>query len=140
MGQTQSQQNTFVLQNATPGSLQVPVVLSDKLLRKLQGEDEPPTVDHLVQDKVNHELERYQQRRFIQEQRSADQVRREAQDLIDRQPDIPKPQEDPESKKVQNQVIQCYKNNPSRVLDCWKEIQEFKNLEKRALRSFIESH
>ena len=29
-------------------------------------------------------------------------------------------------------VIECYKKNPGRPLDCWREVEEFKEIAKKA--------
>ncbi|KAG0295282.1 hypothetical protein BGZ98_001446 [Dissophora globulifera] len=39
--------------------------------------------------------------------------------------------------KAQDALILCYKNNPERSLDCWAEVQEFKDLVQKAQNAFI---
>ncbi|KAF9109392.1 hypothetical protein BGX27_007668 [Mortierella sp. AM989] len=39
--------------------------------------------------------------------------------------------------KAQNALVQCYKKNQERSLDCWAEVQEFKDLVQKAQNAFI---
>lgn len=34
--------------------------------------------------------------------------------------------------KAQSALVQCYRDNKDRSLDCWKEVQEFKDLVQKA--------
>nr|KAJ3420525.1 hypothetical protein HK105_005560 [Polyrhizophydium stewartii] len=120
MGAGQSKPTTFVLRNASVTSLDIPIQDT-----RLHSSAEPgyssDDLDAIVQDRVGRELQAHQQRRLIHEQRSADQVRREAEDLIRRQRNAPAPTPKEEFLKAQQEVVLCYKNNPGRALDCWKE-------------------
>ncbi|RIA95486.1 hypothetical protein C1645_816564 [Glomus cerebriforme] len=40
----------------------------------------------------------------------------------------------------QRAVISCYKNNGSRTLDCWEEVQKFKRVTREATQESITSH
>ncbi|KAH9268261.1 hypothetical protein BASA84_000325 [Batrachochytrium salamandrivorans] len=39
--------------------------------------------------------------------------------------------------RAEQEVTKCYLNNLTRPLDCWQQVQAFKNLEKKALRDFV---
>ncbi|KAF8985207.1 hypothetical protein BGZ46_005570 [Entomortierella lignicola] len=39
--------------------------------------------------------------------------------------------------KAQDALIQCYKKNQERALDCWAEVQEFKDVVQKAQNAFI---
>ncbi|GJJ70626.1 MICOS complex subunit MIC19 [Entomortierella parvispora] len=39
--------------------------------------------------------------------------------------------------KAQYALVQCYRDNKDRSLDCWKEVQEFKDLVQKAQNAFI---
>ncbi|KAI1302445.1 hypothetical protein EDD11_005611 [Mortierella claussenii] len=39
--------------------------------------------------------------------------------------------------KAQDALVQCYKKNQERSLDCWAEVQEFKDLVQKAQNAFI---
>ncbi|KAG0293791.1 hypothetical protein BGZ96_002309 [Linnemannia gamsii] len=39
--------------------------------------------------------------------------------------------------KAQDALVQCYKKNQDRSLDCWAEVQEFKELVQKAQNAFI---
>ncbi|KAF9184148.1 hypothetical protein BGZ51_003545 [Haplosporangium sp. Z 767] len=41
--------------------------------------------------------------------------------------------------KAQDALVQCYKKNQERSLDCWAEVQEFKDLVQKAQNAFIAS-
>ncbi|KAI8974985.1 hypothetical protein BDB01DRAFT_805609 [Pilobolus umbonatus] len=43
-------------------------------------------------------------------------------------------------KSRQDAVITCYRNNPSRTLDCWKEVAEFKDAVAEEQKKFIATH
>ncbi|KAJ3323130.1 hypothetical protein HDV06_002142 [Boothiomyces sp. JEL0866] len=141
MGQQQSQPTTFVLKNAKVESLDIPIQFSPNFLKRLHGlEISPPKADNFeetVQERVNKELALQQEKRIIHEKRSADQVAKEAQDLLRRQAEIPVLKISPEVELAQEQVILCYRNNPTRVLDCWKEVEAFKLAEKKALEEYV---
>ncbi|KAF9918204.1 hypothetical protein BX616_009922 [Lobosporangium transversale] len=42
--------------------------------------------------------------------------------------------------KAQESLVQCYKKNQERSLDCWAEVQEFKDLVQKAQNSSINSN
>ncbi|KAH6570444.1 hypothetical protein BASA50_009043 [Batrachochytrium salamandrivorans] len=141
--------STFVLQNPAVSSIDIPIQFSPNLLRRLQGVNDTQLhssaeagyseadLDLIVQDRVSLELSVHQQNRLIQEHRSVDQVRREAEDLIRRQKEIPKFVPIEEYSRAEQEVTKCYLNNLTRPLDCWQQVQAFKNLEKKALRDFV---
>ncbi|KAJ3313973.1 hypothetical protein HDV04_001279 [Boothiomyces sp. JEL0838] len=106
MGQQQSQP-TFVLKNAKVESLDIPIQFSPNFLKRLHGlEISPPKPDNFeetVQERVNRELALQQEKRVIHEKRSADQVAKEAQDLLRRQAEIPVLKISPEVELAQEQ-------------------------------------
>ncbi|KAJ3048097.1 hypothetical protein HK097_010883, partial [Rhizophlyctis rosea] len=97
-------------------------------------------IDDVVKQRVQREVDLQQQKRLVHEQRSADQVRREVEDLLRRQKIPPKQEAVPEYVEKQNAVIACYNNNPGRTLDCWREVEEFKDVAKKAQREFVAAH
>lgn len=42
-------------------------------------------------------------------------------------------------KEAQEKLVQCYKSQPDRTLDCWKEAEEFKKAVADAEKKFIAS-
>lgn len=42
-------------------------------------------------------------------------------------------------KEAQDALVECYKSNPDRTLDCWKEAQDFKTAVAQAEKQFISS-
>ncbi|OAJ41536.1 hypothetical protein BDEG_25114 [Batrachochytrium dendrobatidis JEL423] len=113
--------SAFVLHNPTVSSLDIPIQFSPNLVRKLQGVDDrilhssaeedysSDDLDAIVQNRVKKELSFHQQSRLIQEQRSVEQVRREAEDLIRRQNNIPKFEPKDEYRIAQDEVVKCYR-------------------------------
>ncbi|KAI8919938.1 hypothetical protein DFJ77DRAFT_220933 [Powellomyces hirtus] len=97
-------------------------------------------VDALVDSRVNRELGLQQEIRLGKEQRSADAVAREAEDLIRRQRIQPRHDVHPGAVAAQEAVVECYRKNQSRPLDCWREVENMKNEAKKAQREFVESH
>ncbi|KAJ3034178.1 hypothetical protein HDV00_005397 [Rhizophlyctis rosea] len=105
----------------------VPIQFTPNLLRTLDGTAPPPpafgspfpappsqtissdsNIDDLVKRRVQREVELHQQKRLAHEQRSADQVRREVEDLLRRQKIPPAQRPVPEYIEKQNAVIACY--------------------------------
>ncbi|KAF9931232.1 hypothetical protein FBU30_010557 [Linnemannia zychae] len=39
--------------------------------------------------------------------------------------------------RAQDALVQCYRNNKERSLDCWAEVQEFKELVQKAQNAFL---
>ncbi|KAI8896911.1 hypothetical protein BC833DRAFT_595619 [Globomyces pollinis-pini] len=111
-------------------------------MRRLQGlelENTKPIADleSTVQERVDYELQKQKQVRLIHEKNSSLQVEREAQELLIRQQAIPVLKINPVFQELQDKVVRCYRNNPTRVLDCWREVEEFKKAEKLALKDFV---
>ncbi|KAF9939722.1 hypothetical protein BGZ65_009719 [Modicella reniformis] len=42
-----------------------------------------------------------------------------------------------EIRKIQDSLVLCYKKNQHRSLDCWAEVQEFKDVAQKAQNAFI---
>ncbi|TPX49733.1 hypothetical protein SeMB42_g00375 [Synchytrium endobioticum] len=145
--QTKSEQ--LVFHNDPP----VPVTFSASFLRQLQGlpsdnifpfenQHQPAApsdaeLETIIQQRVAYETELQQQRSFNYEARSADQVRREAEDLIRRARGAPLPSPKPEYADMEQQLVDCYRNKHGRPLDCWREVEEFKEMAKAAERDFV---
>lgn len=137
MGASQSQikanQDQLVFTNPNAYSVQI----SESALRALQGlsEELPPSqnVDSIVSKRVEQELDRAKQRRLHTEKSSADQVRRETEELLARQKIITVPTPDPRILELENKLVACLKGNSSRPLDCWREVSEFKMAARVAL-------
>ncbi|KAJ3175640.1 hypothetical protein HK101_010615 [Irineochytrium annulatum] len=79
------------------------------------------------------------QKRLNFESRSADQIRREVEDLLRRQRIVPRPKPSKEYKAKEAEVMECYNKNPGRTLDCWREVEGLKAAYKKAETEFVES-
>ncbi|KAI8853399.1 hypothetical protein BC829DRAFT_382715 [Chytridium lagenaria] len=149
MGGSQSKGEPMVFQNEPS----VPVELSPNLLRTLQGlplEFPPSTprgskrvsdedVDEIVASKVQRELDQHTQKRVAYEGRSADQIRREADDLQRRLKITPKPKPNPVVQAKEKAVLDCYRLNAGKPLDCWKEVEDLKTAVRQAHKDFAAS-
>jgi hypothetical protein len=137
MGNKQSKPTTFELKNTQD----LPIHFNPSFIERLSTLDKPEILveESQVQQRVEEELQRYEQKRLLNEKRSVQMVDREAQDLLDRQHPLPPLKISPEMERLQQNVILCYRSKPLKVLDCQKEILEFKKAEKELLQSFIAS-
>ncbi|KAJ3005415.1 hypothetical protein HKX48_000688, partial [Thoreauomyces humboldtii] len=106
--------------------------------------NQPPThegnIDDLVRARVEREMAIVQQRRVAFEQRSADAVRREAEDLVRRTKIQPKTPLDADCVAAQEAVVECYRKNPTRTLDCWREVEQMKDTARKAQKAFVEAN
>ncbi|KAI9209254.1 uncharacterized protein BJ171DRAFT_595023 [Polychytrium aggregatum] len=129
----------------------IPITFSPNLLFRLdqiQNPNAAPSpkpahnhdVDDVVHERVQRAIEKEKQQRLFFEERSADQVRREAEDLLRRQKRVPEQHVNAEYQQLQNAVIDCYRNNTARALDCWKEVADFKGAAKKAQHDFVSTH
>ncbi|TPX36506.1 hypothetical protein SmJEL517_g01350 [Synchytrium microbalum] len=146
MGGKQTKTEPLVFHNEPA----VPIQFSSNFLRQLQGLPPDNSVfpssgtspseedlDSIINKRVQYENDLQRQRRAAYEQRSADQVAREADDLIRRARGVSLPTPKPEYIEKEQSVIDCYKKNPGRPLDCWREVEEFKLVAKKAEKDFV---
>ncbi|KAJ3214888.1 hypothetical protein HDU67_001090 [Dinochytrium kinnereticum] len=127
----------------------VGIELSPNLMRTLQGlpmelpkpkparesrstEVSDADVEDVVKARVQRELDSHAQKRVAFEGRSADQVRREAEDLQRRLKITPKPKPNPQMQAKEKAVVECYRLNAGKPLDCWKEVEDLKNAVRQA--------
>ncbi|KAJ3167050.1 hypothetical protein HDU88_002386 [Geranomyces variabilis] len=101
---------------------------------------EDSSVDDVVRGRVARELALQTEIRLGNEQRSADAVAREAEDLIRRQKIPPKTEPSASAVAAVTAATNCYRKNQSRPLDCWREVEAMKSEVKKARRSFVEAH
>ncbi|KAJ3182775.1 hypothetical protein HDU87_008114 [Geranomyces variabilis] len=98
------------------------------------------SVDDVVRGRVARELALQTEIRLGNEQRSADAVAREAEDLIRRQKILPKTEPSPSAVAAVTAATNCYRKNQSRPLDCWREVEVMKLEAKKARRNFVAAH
>ncbi|KAJ1915583.1 hypothetical protein H4219_004249 [Mycoemilia scoparia] len=104
-----------------------------------------------VEAQVAKELSRYHEKLQIEEakdnerynhQYSTLEIRDSLRDMIQTYSNIPKKLESPVVKaalQARDEVAACYKNNPERTLDCWKQVQDFKEKVRAVEKEFISS-
>ncbi|KAI9353250.1 hypothetical protein DFJ73DRAFT_332982 [Zopfochytrium polystomum] len=142
---------TLVFQRGDDPS--IPIHIAPNLIRRLQGLPADPRlsrkptttksgptseqVEAIVESRVQRELDRQTQRRVVFETRSADQVRQEAEELLNRLHIPPRPNPNAELVRKEEAVVSCYRNNPSRTLDCWREVEDLKQAVLSAQRGFV---
>ncbi|KAJ3007033.1 UNVERIFIED_CONTAM: Ubiquitin carboxyl-terminal hydrolase 14, partial [Siphonaria sp. JEL0065] len=84
------------------------------------------SLDEVVQNRVQRELELQQHRKLNYEKLNSDLLLREADALIRRQKIAPVAAVKEDIVAKEQSLIECYKNNAGRTLDCWKEVEELK--------------
>jgi hypothetical protein len=137
MGQRQSKPSTFEIRNDTD----VAIHFNPSFLERLESLDKPTKTVHQseVEERVEKELKAHEQKRLLHEKRSVQLVDREAQDLIDRQFPLPEMKISPEMERLQQNVINCYRVNAGKVLDCQEQVLQFQKAERELLHNFIAS-
>ncbi|KAJ3365263.1 hypothetical protein GGF32_009768 [Allomyces javanicus] len=109
----------------------------------LSEEELHALVEERVAQRVAAELERRIAtegvRKDNREQLSSQVALREAEDMLQRlgRISLPTPEANPACLAAQEQVIACFKANPTRPLDCWQEVEAFKASLKVVQKEFI---
>ncbi|KAL7270181.1 hypothetical protein RUND412_007121 [Rhizina undulata] len=137
---------------------ETPVRFSNSLVTTLQSSSETDStrqkaLEFEVQSRVNSELQRLQTResQLLQdlEARISEvavpeidldrvKVQQQINDLKRRLEHIPKVAElDKEIEKAREEVVKCLRTNDTRPLDCYKEVEEFKNEVSRLEKEFV---
>ena len=129
MGQTPSKEN-FILRNS---AIDIPINISPQLLSRLADQD----VD--AEARVAKATEQHKRERLVHESRSADLVREEAEELLRRLKPVPAYQPHPLVVEAEAAVMECYKNNAGRTLNCWKQVQDFKAVETKLTSEWVPS-
>ncbi|KNE71838.1 hypothetical protein AMAG_16270 [Allomyces macrogynus ATCC 38327] len=102
------------------------------LAPSLSEEELHALVEERVAQRVAAELERRIAtegvRKDNREQLSSQVALREAEEMLQRlgRISLPTPEANPACLAAQEQVIACFKANPTRPLDCWQEVEAFK--------------
>ena len=42
--------------------------------------------------------------------------------------------------QIQERVMNCYRNNLDRTLDCWREVEEFKKVSIQVMDEYLQTH
>ena len=140
MGQAQSK--TFEIQNDELAS-QMPIKFDGSFINALK----PDYIKEIekkveIQQIVDHEREKQTQKRVFGEKRSSEQLLKKSQELLDTL-DLLKEGNANKSARVtelQNELIECYRNNPKKSLDCWDELQQFKRAQLEATEKLLDLH
>ncbi|KAJ3121254.1 hypothetical protein HK098_003824 [Nowakowskiella sp. JEL0407] len=99
--------------------------LSPNLLRKLDGDSTNP---ESADERFEREMSKLLTRKTIFEGQSADATRREVEDLIRRMRPAAPIIINKEAELKQDNIIKCYLENPNKPLDCWKEVEVFRQV------------
>ncbi|KAJ3011421.1 UNVERIFIED_CONTAM: hypothetical protein HDU68_001678 [Siphonaria sp. JEL0065] len=135
MGAAPSRQPETIEFKRPEGEGPVTVSLTPNLLHSLRGlapeagskgVKGKQSLDEVVQNRVQRELEVQQLRKLNYEKLNSDLLLREADDLIRRQKIAPDAAAREDIVAKENALIECYKNKTGRTLDCWKEVEELK--------------
>ncbi|KAI8069343.1 hypothetical protein BC940DRAFT_297487 [Gongronella butleri] len=154
MGATQSKQSEPVIfynQN-------VPLQFSQGLVDSLESRQKAPAtseeVENIVRQRVAEELSRTQSQDQSLKQQLFDDIAKQnidsdqnsvalssdIQNMIQRI-ERSSPKAIPaDVAERQEALVLCYKNNQSRVLDCWQEVEQFKESVVKAQKQFVSTH
>jgi hypothetical protein len=107
--------------------------ISPRLINTLSSKNqESAVVEQEVAHRVNahlHAIAQHQhQMRIASEQENQLKVQAMIESLETRLKKVPNKRLDPEALRAEQAVLKCYLDNSDRVLDCWKQVQEFKRL------------
>ncbi|KAG2195480.1 uncharacterized protein EV154DRAFT_526092 [Mucor mucedo] len=136
----------------------VPLQFSTSLVQNLEKKAEQTTektqarqVEAIVQQRVTEELEKLQQEQAQLKEKfhvelsdnvnaTAPAVNTDIQAMVDRISRSSAKEVSPEIKKAQEEVVACYNNNKSRTLDCWKQVENFKQAVTEEQKKFVGAH
>ncbi|RKP01918.1 hypothetical protein CXG81DRAFT_1727, partial [Caulochytrium protostelioides] len=79
------------------------------------------------------------QRRLAEEKRDLQRATAEIDALVARQKPLPQRVVDPKIRELEQAVVQCYRDQSGRPLDCWQEVEALKKAVKQAQHAFIAS-
>ncbi|KAI8819093.1 uncharacterized protein EV422DRAFT_535088 [Fimicolochytrium jonesii] len=102
--------------------------------------DDDESIEAAVQSRVARQVDLHQQKRLVNEKRSAEAVAREAEDVLRRQRLPPKGTPKADCVAAENAVVTCYRNNPETPLNYWREVETMKATARLAQREFVEAH
>ncbi|CAO3636544.1 unnamed protein product [Cunninghamella blakesleeana] len=107
-------------------------------------------VEALVRQRVAEELERSQQqqqqlygelsKQNINHDQNSVALKTDIENLIQRIKRSPHKDIPTEIAERQEALVLCYKKNESRVLDCWQEVEQFKESVSKAQKHFVATH
>ncbi|KAJ3012273.1 UNVERIFIED_CONTAM: hypothetical protein HDU68_001295 [Siphonaria sp. JEL0065] len=146
MGAAPSKQPETIEFKRPEGEGPVTVSLTPNMLRSLRGlapeagskgVKGKQSLDEVVQNRVQRELELQQQRKLNYEKLNSDLLLREAEDLMRRQKIAPVAAEKEHIVAKEKALVECYKNNTGRTLDCWKEVEDLKKAVASAQKDFF---
>ncbi|KAI8814240.1 hypothetical protein BJ742DRAFT_786897 [Cladochytrium replicatum] len=106
------------------------IQFTPNLVSQLQGGQSDSVnedVDRTVEERVQRQLSLEKERRYAFEQRSVAIVSREADDIARRLGTIPALAIDSATVPTQQSVIECYRRNAKRPVECWQEVEDFKD-------------
>ncbi|KAI9330993.1 hypothetical protein BDR26DRAFT_689834 [Obelidium mucronatum] len=151
MGVGPSKQPETIEFKRPEGEGPVTVSLTPNMLRSLRGlaletnggvkgSKGKQSLDEVVQNRVQRELELQKQRKLNFEKLNSDLLLREADDLIRRQKIAPVSVAQAEVVAKEQALVSCYKQNSGRTLNCWKEVEDLKAAVLKSQKDFFLSN
>ncbi|KAI8381419.1 uncharacterized protein BYT42DRAFT_566459 [Radiomyces spectabilis] len=160
MGATQSKSEPIIFYNQN-----VPLQFSQGLVDSLEARKpksaatdapkaRPEEIEAIVRQRVEEELKRAQQQQEEVNKRAYNELSKkniendhnsvvmnsDIETMIQRIKRSPAKEVPAEIIERQEAVVLCYKNNQSRPLDCWEEVEAFKESVTEAQRKFVAAH
>ncbi|ORX91882.1 hypothetical protein K493DRAFT_339089 [Basidiobolus meristosporus CBS 931.73] len=103
----------------------------------------PAEIDQIVEKRVSQELKKIRSSLAVEQEKKRPSTKVIEQDL-ERLADKNKIRSEkplaPEIEERQQNLISCYKNNQDKPLDCWKEVEMFKESVEKARKEFVATH
>ncbi|ORX56780.1 hypothetical protein DM01DRAFT_1382218 [Hesseltinella vesiculosa] len=153
MGATQSKSDPVIFYNQN-----VPLQFSQGLVDSLESRQKAPAtteeLESIVRQRVAEELSRNQQKEDDMKQQLFNDIAKQNIDndqssvalstdihnIIQRIQRASTKEIPTEVIDRQEALVLCYKNNQSRVLDCWQEVEHFKESVIKAQKHFVSTH
>ncbi|KAF9972063.1 hypothetical protein BGZ73_004880 [Actinomortierella ambigua] len=144
MGASQSRQEPMVFMNEDdPIQVRISSNFVNQLAQAQPSAGSPQDIEKQVRQRVQAELERIklQENEFANYKSTtnanANVTAQEIEHLSKQHPQKHIKALPEEIVKAQDALVACYKKNPQRSLDCWAEVEEFKNVVQKAQNAFI---
>ncbi|KAI9015617.1 hypothetical protein DFJ74DRAFT_709544 [Hyaloraphidium curvatum] len=98
-------------------------------------------VEHIVRAKLKEQLEAIREAdykmRELEEDIAAQELARRSEELVKQTRTIRVRMPEAEVLVKERAVVECYKRNPDRPIDCWKEFEDFKEAARKSFRDTL---
>ncbi|KAK9729631.1 hypothetical protein K7432_000149 [Basidiobolus ranarum] len=153
MGAQQSRQEPLVFYGESDVALKFSHDFVNQLQRNNQSSSvshehksesvNPAEIDQIVEKRVSQELKKIRSSLAVEQEKKRPSTKIIEQDL-EKLAEKNKVRNEkplaPEIEERQNNLISCYKNKQGQPLDCWKEVELFKQSVEKARKEFVANH